>query len=111
MNVDMSQLENIATVLIAFGGFISPVVFYILQLVKSYIPKQVPLQIISVILGAVVGGGLVALSPYLGITGINYVVGIIGGLVGGFSATKQYDSAVKKKVAAVETLTTPTETK
>lgn len=95
MNVDVQQIKDAITMLVLLGGFASPVVFAILQMVKSFIPSRY-LPLAAIVLGGILGAAVVAVGPALGITGLNYAVGIIAGLIGGFMATKQYDSAARQ---------------
>ena len=97
MNINMDELQGIFTILVAFGTALAPIVFGIIQLVKPILPegssKYLPLIVVA--LGGVIGALLVALAPQLGIEGLNYAAGTIGGLIAGFIATKQYDTGGK----------------
>lgn len=97
MTLDMEQVATALTILITFGGFVSPITFAIMQIIKEFkIPSQY-LQLVAVLVGGTVGAGLIFALPYLGVDGGNYVIGTLGGLVGGYIATKQYDSAARPR--------------
>ena len=94
-NIDMSQIQDVFAALVAFGGILAPIVFYIIQLIKPFIPSDYT-KFIAVVLGGAIGAVLVAIAPALGIVGLNYIIGVIGGLIGGYIATNQFDTAAKK---------------
>ncbi|UYE92470.1 hypothetical protein H1_50 [Efunavirus H1] len=94
-SIDMSQIQDVFAALVAFGGILAPIVFYIIQLIKPFIPSDYT-KLIAVVLGGAIGAVLVAIAPALGIVGLNYIIGVIGGLIGGYIATNQFDTAAKK---------------
>lgn len=94
-NIDMSQIQGVFAALVAFGGILAPIVFYIIQLIKSFIPSNYT-KLVAVVLGGGIGAILVAIAPALGIAGLNYIVGVVGGLIGGYIATNQFDTAAQK---------------
>lgn len=104
MSVNMDGLQGVFAVLVSFGTALVPVVFAILQVIKPLLGEGVKklLPIIAIVLGGLIGAGLTALAPQLGVEGINYATGIIGGLIGGYIATTQYDSGVKSGIQKVE---------
>lgn len=91
-DINMSQIQDVFASLVALGGILAPIVFYIIQLTKTFIPGEY-IKLTAVILGGVIGALFVAAAPSLGIFGLNYVVGIVGGLIGGYIATNQFDVA------------------
>lgn len=96
MSLDMEQVQAAITILVTFGGFISPITFAIMQMIKNFSIDSKYLSLIAVLVGGIVGAVLIFSFPYLGVEGGNYVIGILGGLIGGYIATKQYDSAANQ---------------
>lgn len=90
--LDIQGIEAAILILVAFGGFLSPVAFAFTELIKPFVSGKY-LKIISVLAGGLIGVALAFVLPHLGIAGVNYVVGLVGGLVGGYIATKQYETA------------------
>lgn len=95
MNVDVDQIKEVISMLVLLGGFATPVVFAIIQMIKSFVPSNY-LPLAAVVIGGLLGLAAVAIAPMLGIEGLNYAIGGIAGLIGGYASTKQYDSAAKQ---------------
>lgn len=104
MNINLDSLQGALTILIAFGTALAPIVFYVMEITKPLF-RRVPseyLQLVAVIIGGLIGVGLVYLAPSLGVEGISLSTGIMGGMIGGYISTKQYDRGVKVGIQKTE---------
>lgn len=93
--LDPNTIQTALAFLIVLAGFISPVAFAITEIVKSFVTETKYLPIISIAIGALVGAAFTFILPALGIQGANLIVFTVAGLIGGYLATKQYDTAAK----------------
>lgn len=98
--------ENIvalATMLVAIGGTLSPVVFWAIQkIVKPFVKDGRLIPIYAVLIGAVIGAGVPFVLTSFGLATIPVLGSIVAGVIGGAIAIKTYDEGVNEGIHKVE---------
>ena len=98
--------ENIvalATMLVAVGGTLSPVVFWAIQkIVKPFVKDGRLIPIYAVLIGAVIGAGVPFVLTSFGLATIPVLGSIVAGVIGGAIAIKTYDEGVNEGIHKVE---------
>lgn len=98
--------ENIvalATMLVAIGGTLSPVVFWAIQkIVKPFVKDGRLIPIYAVLIGAVIGAGVPFVLASFGLATIPVLGSIVAGVIGGAIAIKTYDEGVNEGINKVE---------
>lgn len=98
--------ENIvalATMLVAIGGTLSPVVFWAIQkIVKPFVKDGRLIPIYAVLIGAVIGAGIPFVLASFGLATIPVLGSMVAGVIGGAIAIKTYDEGVNEGIDKVE---------
>lgn len=98
--------ENIvalATMLVAVGGTLSPVVFWAIQkIVKPFVKDGRLIPIYAILIGAVIGAGVPFVLASFGLATIPVLGSTVAGIIGGAIAIKTYDEGVNEGIHKVE---------